>query len=839
MNSKNFSRDELGVQLNLKLVESLRSSEEKYRRLVDNLNHIVFQLNSTGNFVFLNTAWEKTTGIKLEDALNHSWIDYIDRADQANSEQHFRHALQPGKTCRFDCQLVAANEHRLTVQACLAPLTEVSGVDGVIGTFFDITEHKQTLRLISDSQSRLAWALQGADDGYWDWNLETNYVFYSPRWKTMLGLAPDHPLPPHLDTWGELVHPDDKEDTLTIARQYIDGEIDKFETEFRMRHANGNWIDILSRASLALDDNGQPVQPKRLIGTHVDISDRKQVELQLKLLKTALESSANSVLITDVEAKIEWANPAFTELTGYNMQELLGKTPRQLVYSSLQDDAFYQAMWQTIIGNKVWQGDLINKRKDGSLFDEHMTITPVTDESGCIHHFIAIKEDITHRKASEREIHSLAFFDPLTKLPNRRLLIDRINQELQNKHGPDFAALLFIDLDNFKKLNDTHGHDYGDLLLIEVSRRLNQCVRNSDTVARLGGDEFVVMLTKLGKHENKALAITRRIGNKILAMLNITYTLGNIEHRGSSSIGVCMFAEQNEKAEDILKRADTAMYEAKSGGRNALRFFDPSMQHNQAQHVQMEKDLWNAIEQKQFRLFYQVQVDNQANILGAEALIRWQHPCKGIMSPDLFLKSAESMGLMSTIGDWVIETGLHQLQGWQSCEKTKNLSLSLNVSATHFQKPDFIAKLKQKINQVGVISSGLILELTESSLIDNLDNTLYTIKELGKMGIRFSMDDFGTGYSSLSYLKRFKISELKIDRMFVRDLPSDTNDRILVKTIINMGRSLNLIVTAEGVETAEQFEILKQYQCTQFQGFLFGKPMPINELQLLIESKVL
>ncbi len=837
MNSKKFSRDELGVQLNLKLVESLRSSEEKYRRLVDNLNHIVFQLNSSGHFVFLNAAWENTTGIKVEEALNRSWIDYIDSADQANSEQHFLHALQPGKTCRFECQLVAVNGHRLTVQACLSPLTEINDVDGVIGTFFDITEHKQTLRLISDSQSRLAWALQGADDGYWDWNLETNYVFYSPRWKTMLGFTPDHPLPPHLDTWGELVHPDDKNPTLTIARQYLDGEIDKFEIEFRMRHANGNWIDILSRASLALDDYGQPVQPKRLIGTHVDISDRKQVELQLQLLKTALESSANSVLITSTDAKIEWANPAFTELTGYSKQEFLGKTPKQLVYSGVHDKAFIQVMWNTILGNKVWQGDLTNKHKDGSLFDEHMTITPVTDESERIHHFIAIKENITQRKASEREIHSLAFYDPLTKLPNRRLLTDRLNQELQNKHGPDYAALLFIDLDNFKKLNDTHGHDYGDLLLTEVSRRLNQCVRNSDTVARLGGDEFVVMLTQLGKHENKALAITRRIGNKILAMMNHTYTLSNIEHRSSSSIGVCMFSEQNDKAEEILKRADTAMYEAKSGGRNALRFFDPSMQLNLAQHVQLEKDLWNAIEQKQFRLFYQVQVDSQAKIQGAEALLRWQHPCKSIITPDQFLESAESMGLISKIDDWVIDTGLQQLQHWQSCEKTKKLSLSLNVSAMHFQKPDFIAKLKQKINHAGVKSSGLILELTESSLIENIDNTIYTIKELGEMGVRFSMDDFGTGYSSLSYLKRFKISELKIDRMFVRDLPNDTDDRILVKTIINMGLSLDLKVTAEGVETAEQFELLKQYQCTKFQGYLFGKPIPITEFDSFLHTR--
>jgi len=834
MSEKRLSRDELNVQLNLKLIESLRSSEEKYRKLVDNLNQIVFQLNAEGLFVFVNNTWEISTGIACGDTLNKSWLSFIDLQDRHLAEQHFSQVFQKDSATRFECRLDINKPQQMVVEVCLSPLPGIKEYEGLIGTFFDITNLKQTLQAISDSNSRLSWALQGAKDGYWDWNVETNYVFFSPRWKTMLGFTADYPLRPHLDTWRELVHPDDRDRTLATANQYLSGQADTFEVEFRIRHTNGSWIDILSRASMALDDKAKLVSPKRLVGTHVDISERKKVELQLKLLETALEASANSIIITNIDGTIEWVNPAFTQLTGYSAQEVLGCNPREIIFSGVQGKAFYKDMWETIMSNKVWKGDLVNKRKDGTLFNDYMTITPVSDKSGEIIRFIAIKEDITQRKAAEKEIHDLAFYDPLTKLPNRRLLMECLKQVLKDcNRDQSYAALLFIDLDNFKKLNDTHGHDYGDLLLIETAQRLNACVRNNDTVARLGGDEFVIMIKQLGNNERKAIAAVQNIGKNILQSLNQVYILVNIEHHSSSSIGICMFMNQFNDAGEVLRRADTAMYEAKASGRNALRFFDPVMQQNLMHRMQLETELWKALEEEQFQLYYQLQVDQQQMAIGAEALIRWQHPERGIMTPDLFLEQAEAIGILPEIGNWVINTGLKQLRNWQINEQTKHFSLSLNVSATQFQKPEFVKELKKSIFQNKVNCQGLILELTESTLIDDIDNTIAKINELKTIGIRISMDDFGTGYSSLSYLKRFKLSQLKIDRMFVRDLQSSEDDLVLVKAIINMGNSLDLDVVAEGVENLQQFKILKQNHCAKFQGYHFSKPLPIDEINIL------
>ncbi|MCF7970608.1 MAG: EAL domain-containing protein [Methylococcaceae bacterium] len=836
MTKQRISKYELQAQLNLKLFESLGASERKYRDLVNNLRQIVFQLDLEGHFVFLNAAWEVITGVSIDSALKQSWLGFVDLTDRALAaeklQQIYAQNYQADK--HFECRLLVNQSTLISVEVFFTPLFGVDGIEGIIGTFFDVTEHKNTLKELNANKERLAFALQGADDGYWDWNLETDEVYYSVGWKSMLGYTDKDALSDTLETWNALVDPNDRESVLRSVNSYLAGELDKFNIEFRMLHKQGGWIDILSRASLARDEQGKVLSPKRLVGTHVDITERKKAQLQLKMQNIALETTANAIIITDAQAKIEWANSAFSVLTGYTLDELIGLTPKELVYSEAQNSAFYKDLWAAIKGGKVWTGDLINKKKCGALYYEHMTISPVFDDYGYILHFIAVKEDITRRKESEQQIEQLAFYDALTGIPNRRLFLDKLEQcFVRSRREQQYSALLFIDLDRFKLLNDTHGHDIGDLLLIEVAGRINSCVSEKDLVARLGGDEFVVMLEQLAPNSENALAATLHVAEKILVRLNKEYRFDSIKHRGSSSIGICLFMDEYESIEGILKHADIAMYEAKSAGRNVLRVFDPLMQQAIKEAAALEEALWRALEEKEFTLFYQLLINHDRKIIGAEALIRWQHPEKGVIGPDDFLPLIESNGMIIPVGDWVINEGLAQLKKWQQSAMLNDISLSINISRVQFGKSDFVSKLLQAVEYHQVDCNFLYLELTESIFIDNPDSLINKIAELRSKGIRFSMDDFGTGYSSLSYLKRFKFDQLKIDRLFVQDIENNPEDLVLVTTMIKMGQNLGLEVVSEGIENQENFETLIKLGCEKFQGYWINRPMPVSEINAL------
>ena len=405
-----------------------------------------------------------------------------------------------------------------------------------------------------------------------------------------------------------------------------------------------------------------------------------------------------------------------------------------------------------------------------------------------------------------------------------------------SKRNDQSGALLFLDLDHFKTLNDTLGHDAGDLLLKKVSERLILCVRENDTVARLGGDEFVLLLEGLKVHE--LAPQVEAIGFKILTALSQPYELNGHSYFSSSSIGITLFGSQQSgvNVESLLRQADIAMYQAKASGRNTLRFFDPEMQDIISARASMEIELRNAIQKNQFQLYYQTQVNSSGKLIGVEALIRWQHPEKGMVSPIQFIPLAEDTGLIIPIGQWVLETACAQLMAWQQEKQTQQLSISLNVSAKQFHQPDFVTQLKVALEHYDVNPSLLKLELTESSLLADVDNTIAIMHELKEVGLRFELDDFGTGYSSLQYLKRLPLSQLKIDRSFVRDIATDSSDRAIVLTIITMAHTLGLEVIAEGVETEEQRQYLLENGCMNFQGFLFSQPMPIEQLELLLKQ---
>jgi diguanylate cyclase (GGDEF)-like protein/PAS domain S-box-containing protein len=563
----------------------------------------------------------------------------------------------------------------------------------------------------------------------------------------------------------------------------------------------------------------------------------RKAEADLRVAATAFESQEGMV-ITDADNIILRINRAFTEMTGYTADEAVGQSI-SLLKSDRHDATFYAAMWESIERTGSWQGEIWDRRKTGEVYPKWLTITAVRGDDGIITHYVGAHTDITQRKAAEDEIKHLAFYDPLTRLPNRRLLRDRLQHALTaGARNRSYGALLFIDLDNFKTLNDTLGHDKGDLLLQQVAERLTKCVRAEDTVARLGGDEFVMMLERVSDNPHDTATAAEAVGEKILAALNEPYRLAGHDHHSSPSIGVTLFSGHGEELEDVLKRADLAMYQAKAGGRNTLRFFDPDMQAAVNARVALESDLRDAIHTGQLLVYYQVQVDSGGRPTGAEALVRWPHPVRGLVSPADFIPLAEETGLIVPLGLWVLETACAQLVAWAAGPNTAHLSVAVNVSARQFRHPDFVRQVLGVIDRSGADASKLKLELTESILLNDMDDIIAKMTALKARGVCFSLDDFGTGYSSLSYLKRLPLDQLKIDQSFVRDLLTDPNDAAIAKTIVDLARSMGLAVIAEGVETEAQRESLARNGCRAYQGYLFGRPLPLAGFEELLTQDI-
>ncbi|MDO8788100.1 MAG: EAL domain-containing protein [Sulfuritalea sp.] len=596
--------------------------------------------------------------------------------------------------------------------------------------------------------------------------------------------------------------------------------------EFHNRRKDGSLFWERASISPVLDEQGALIH---FVAVKEDITERRAAENELRVAATAFESQ-EGMTVTDTNGVILRVNRAFTRITGYTAEEAVGQTPR-LLYSGRHDEAFYGAMWERIRRDGSWQGEIWNRRKDGEIYPEWLAITTVFDEHGQVSHYVGAFSDITQHKLAEDKIRQLAFSDSLTGLPNRRLLLDRLHQALaasaRNKRR---GALLFIDLDNFKTLNDTLGHDKGDLLLIQVAERLADCIREGDTVARLGGDEFVVMLEDLSENPEDAASQAETVGEKILAALNYSYPLAGYECRSTPSIGVTLFSAHQNSIDELLKQADLAMYQAKAGGRNTLRFFDPEMQAVVTARARLETELREAVLKNQLLLYYQAQVDCAGRLTGAEALVRWQHPRRGLVSPGDFIPLAEETGLILPLGQWVLETACTQLAAWAARADTAILTMAVNVSARQFHHVDFVAQLRAVLDGTGANPERLKLELTESVLLNDLEDTIAKMVALKARGISFSLDDFGTGYSSLSYLKRLPLNQLKVDQSFVRDLLTGANDASIARTIIAMAQSLGLAVIAEGVETEAQRDVLASQGCQAYQGYLFGHPAGAESL---------
>ena len=579
-----------------------------------------------------------------------------------------------------------------------------------------------------------------------------------------------------------------------------------------------------------------------LIGVS-NITEKRMTQQKQQIAAIAFES-LEGMFITDAKQVILQINHALTDMTGYTIEELAGQ-PRDILDSGRNPPAFFAKMSTSLKSEGKWTGEIWNRRKNGEVYPAWMTITAVHNTQKELTNFVFTLSDITMKKAAEEQIKNLAFYDPLTKLPNRRLMLDRLEHALSScGRQKRLGAVLMIDLDNFKTLNDSYGHNIGDKLLRSVATRLESCMRKGDTVSRMGGDEFVVIIEGL----DETILLEKQVetvAKKIITHLSEPYLLTHesntdkpkaIQYQCSCSIGIALFSEQAITVDELIKQADTAMYSAKAAGRNTLRFFDPKMQALISARAALEHDLYGAIKKAQFALYYQPIVSGKKKLIGVEALVRWVHPERGIIMPEQFIPAAEASGLIVPLGLWILQTACDQLTKWALVPEMAGLSMAVNVSAMQFNQPQFVSQLLDQLKRSGANPLRLSLELTESALIYDLHDVIEKMTTLKNSGISFSLDDFGTGYSSLSYLKQLPLDQLKIDQSFIKDIFTDSNDVAIAQMIIALSKSMGLGVIAEGVENHAQLNYLENLGCHTHQGYLFSRPLPLKKFEAFAQQ---
>lgn len=562
------------------------------------------------------------------------------------------------------------------------------------------------------------------------------------------------------------------------------------------------------------------------------IEEREQARAEAQVAAAAFQTHLG-ILITDARGKILKANDTFTRISGYSEAEVIGKNPRMLS-SGLHNAAFYRRLWERVLKTGKWEGEIWNQRKNGELFPEWLTISAVYSTDGLLTNYVATVSDISERKAAEQEIHQLAFYDPLTGLANRRLFMDRMGAALKElQRHQRCGALLFIDIDNFKQINDTLGHYAGDQLLQSVARRISQLLRDTDTLARLGSDEFAVLIEGVDSSHAQTIQLAERIANKLLAVLAEPIVLAEESVTITGSIGITIMASGKNNIDDYLQQVDMALFQAKSNGRHSICFFDPSMQAALLAHVKLEADLRQAQANRQWVLYYQPQVDQQGTITGVEVLLRWLHPERGLVSPGDFIPLLESTELINDVGEWVLEDACYQLARWAQHPRLSQLTISVNISPMQFRDEDFLTRVDGVFTRTQAPLQRLKLEVTESLFVEARDVARDKMLALKAQGVRFSLDDFGTGYSSLAYLAQLPLDQLKIDQSFVHQVLESQANAAIVESTIALAKSLNLEVIAEGVETEAQQAWLLAHGCHAYQGYLFGRPVTIEAIEEL------
>jgi diguanylate cyclase (GGDEF)-like protein/PAS domain S-box-containing protein len=710
------------------------------------------------------------------------------------------------------------NEYQIADSA--APIRNVAGVIvGVVLVFSDITDRYQSELALRESEERWKFAVEGAGDGLWDWNIQTGKAFYSLRYKTMLGFS-ESEIGDGAEEWSKRIHPDDAPAVFAALQPYMEGKPGSATVEFRMLCKDGGWLWTLGRGMVVQRDaDGKPL---RMIGTNADITERKLAEQQIQLAANVFSHAREGITITNAEGTIVDVNDAFTRITGYSRADAIGQNPRMLS-SGRQDKVFYEGLWRALLEQGHWSGEIWNRRKDGEVFAELLTISAVRDAQGSTQHYVALFSDITAIKEHQNKLDRMAHFDALTNLPNRLLLADRLQQGLaQAARRGQTLAVAYLDLDGFKSVNDRYGHDVGDQLLVALASRMKQALREGDTLARLGGDEFVAVLSDLTEAQASVPLL-----NRLLAAAAQPVSVGGLTVQVSASLGVTFYSQANELEPDqLLRQADQAMYQAKVAGKNRYHVFDSAQDtHIRGHHESLER-IRLALVQGEFVLHYQPKVNMRIGVVvGAEALIRWQHPERGLLAPAVFLPVIENDTLAVAIGEWVMATALDQMARWQAVGL--HLGVSVNVGARQLQQANFVDRLKTLLAAHPAVPAHMLeLEVLETSALEDINQVSQVIEACAVLGVAFALDDFGTGYSSLTYLKRLRVGLLKIDQSFVRDMLDDPDDLAILQGVIGLAGAFRRDVIAEGVETAAHGSLLMHLGCDLAQGFGIARPMP-------------
>lgn len=688
----------------------------------------------------------------------------------------------------------------------------------IVGTLSDVTPNKLFDMELRDREKRLSRVLDGSDQGYWDWNLQTDAFQVSARWETMLGFAPGE-LDASPARWEELVHPEDLPGVMESIARHLRGETTSHVAEIRARTKSGNWRWILTRGKVVeLDAMGQPLM---MSGTHTDITERRALEQSQREALTVFTNSYEGIMVVGTDRRIIRVNPAFTRITGYTSEDVLGQSPGILA-SGRQNPRFYQDMWQSIEDTGFWTGEIWNRRKNGEVYAQILSISKVNDSQGVLQHYVGLFSDISQIKAHEEELDRVAHYDPLTGTPNRRLLGDRLAQAIARAARSDLSlAVCYLDLDGFKAINDRFGHVAGDKLLVGVAESLKHVLRTEDTLARLGGDEFVLLLTDIQSPEECSLILER-----ILLAANAPLNIDENTIRVSASVGVTLYPQDSSDADTLMRHADQAMYLAKEAGKNRFHLFDPASDRKAQQHRDFVERLTLALATDEFCLHYQPKIDLvSGEVQGVEALIRWQHPDKGLLSPAVFLPHVQGTRLERPLGVWVMQSALQQMQIWLAQGHAVNVSI--NVSATHLLCGNFIDDLQSALAaHPQVMPACLELEVLESTAMDDIAVAAAVLERCRALGVKLALDDFGTGYSSLTYLRKLPFDCLKIDQSFVRDMLKDAEDLGIVEGVIRLATAFHRGVIAEGVETREHGAALLRLGCRQAQGYGIARPMP-------------
>ncbi|MEJ1366105.1 MAG: EAL domain-containing protein [Candidatus Sedimenticola sp. (ex Thyasira tokunagai)] len=678
---------------------------------------------------------------------------------------------------------------------------------------------------VAQRTTDLAEAQRIAHIGNWRWCLETGELQSSVEVERIFGEPPATTCSSLEECFG-LIHPDDQMAIRSSIRPVQTDPGQSCDVEFRITRLDGGKRYLHLRGESAVNEEGEVTH---LIGTLQDITERKEAEQELRLADNVFSGTTEGIVVTNAEGTILRVNDAFTGITGYSAKEAIGRTP-SILRSHRHDQAFYQELWSRLITTRHWEGEIWNRRKSGSLIPVRQSITAITDAKGEISQYIGIFSDITERKMSEERIRHLAHYDALTDLPNRLLFNARCEHALTRaRRDGHQVAVLFMDLDRFKHINDSLGHPVGDALLKAVAERLTTVLREQDTVGRLGGDEFAVVVDEIGHPDDAAL-----IAGKLLSVLNEPIKIGTYELHISTSVGISIFPDDAEDVPSLLKNADAAMYRAKDLGRSNYQYYTAELTEAAFDRIQLEGQLKLALEREQLYLHYQPQYSlTSGELTGCEALVRWQHPELGNIPPDKFIPLAEETGIIQALGQWVLVTACRQMKTWRD-DGLEAGRIAVNLSGAQVQRDKIVEVVKLALEETGLDAQHLELEVTESFVMGYAEQAVSVLEGLENLGINLAIDDFGTGYSSLSYLKRLPFHKLKIDRSFVRDVPQDTNDEAIVRAVIALGNSMQLKVIAEGAETKGQIDFLKKEGCHEVQGYFLSRPLPANEVENVI-----